>query len=76
MNLIEKVFCFPSFSTLRFLFVITLIQMWWIAVWGLAYIAIEQIAGKSKRIEFLTYISLLIATAIIIHAEPTLLERL
>jgi hypothetical protein len=50
--------------------------MWWIAVWGLAYIAIEHIAGKSKRIEFWTYISLLIATAIIIHAEPTLLERL
>jgi hypothetical protein len=76
MNLIERLFCFPSFSLIRFLIALTLLQFWWIAVWGLAYMAIEGIAGKSKNIEFYIYIGLLIITFTIIHADPTLIERL
>lgn len=76
MNLIERLFCFPSFSLIRFLIALTLLQFWWIAIWGLAYMAIEVIAGKSKNIEFYIYIGLLILTYTIIHADPTLIERL
>jgi len=76
MNLFERIFCFPSFSLIRFLCAITLIQFWWIAVWGLAYMAIEAVAGKSKNTEFWIYVSLLFVTVMLINADPTLIERL
>jgi hypothetical protein len=76
MNLFERLFCFPSFSLIRFLFAITLIQFWWIAVWGLAYMAIETVSGKSKNTEFWIYVSLLFVTVMLINVDPTLIERL
>ncbi len=76
MNIFEKLFCFPSFSLIRFLVVITVIQFWWIAIWGLAYMAIEAVAGKSKNTEFWIYISLLVVTVVIIQLDPSLLEKL
>jgi hypothetical protein len=38
--------------------------------------AIEGVAGKSKNIEFYIYIGLLVLTYSIIHADPTLIEKL
>lgn len=76
MNLVEKLFCFPSFSLIRFLTVITIIQFWWIAIWGLAYMAIEAVAGKSKSTEFLIYLGFLLFTVLIIQLDPSLLEKL
>ena len=76
MNIFERVFCFPSFSVIRFLFAITLLQFWWIAIWGLAYMAIEAVAGKSKNTEFCIYIGLLLCTVLIIQIDPSLIDRL
>ena len=76
MNIFEKLFCFPSFSIIRFLIAITLLQFWWIAIWGLAYMAIEAVAGKSKNTEFWIYIVLLLCTVLIIQLDPSLIERL
>lgn len=76
MNFIEKLMCYPSFSLLHFLITITLIQFWWIAIWGLAYIGISAIAGKSKSKEILLYIGILLSTLLIFQIEPTLLEKL
>ena len=76
MNIFEKLFCFPSFSVLRFLVAITHLQFWWIAIWGLAYMAIEAVAGKSKNTEFWIYIGLLISTVLVIQLDPSLIERL
>ena len=63
-------------QTFHFLLVLTLIQFWWIAIWGLAYIAIELIAGPSKAIESSIYILMLIFTVIVIHKNPRMLDRL
>jgi Na+-transporting NADH:ubiquinone oxidoreductase subunit NqrB len=76
MNIFEKLFCFPSFSIIRFLIAITLLQFWWIAIWGLAYMAIEAVAGKSKNTEFWIYIALLLCTVLIIRLDPSLVDRL
>lgn len=76
MNFIEKLMCYPSFSLLRFIVTITLIQFWWIAIWGLAYIAISAIAGKSKNKEILLYIGILLSTLLVFQFEPSLLEKL
>ena len=72
----ERLFCFPSFSLIRFLVAITLLQFWWIAVWGLAYMAMEAIAGKNKSTEFWIYIGLLVAVTVIVHTNPMLVEKL
>ena len=58
------------------LFKLTLIQFWWISIWGLAYIFIGAIAGTSKAIEFSIYVTLLICTMVVIHMNPKLLEKL
>lgn len=64
------------FRTLNILFLITLIQFWWIAIWGLAYIFIDAVAGTSKIKEIYIYIGMLFFTAAIIHSNPRMLERL
>ena len=62
--------------TMNILFFITLIQFWWIAIWGLAYIFINAIAGQSKIKEFYIYVGMMILTATIIHSNPQLLNML
>jgi hypothetical protein len=76
MKLLEKVLCHPSFSLLRFLVVITLIQFWWIAVWGLGYIGIEYVTKGSKQKELFLYFGILLAVLLVFQFEPTLLEKL
>jgi hypothetical protein len=76
MNLIEKLLCYPSFSLLRFLVIITIIQFWWIAVWGLAYIAISSFAGTSKVLEVLIYIGLMLAVILAVQIDPSLIQKL
>lgn len=60
----------------QFLVVLTLIQFWWIAIWGLAYIAIDAIAGTSKITEICIYLLMLFFTIVVIHRNPTMLDRL
>ncbi len=63
-------------STIQFLFVLTLIQFWWIAIWGIAYIVIDAIAGPSKITELWIYAIMLIFTVLVIHLNPEMIERL
>jgi len=63
-------------NTLNALFLLTLIQLWWIAIWGLAYIAIDAYAGSSRKKELYIYIGILIFTLSIFHLNPRMLERL
>jgi glucose uptake protein GlcU len=58
------------------LFILTLIQFWWIAIWGLAYILIDKVAGQSKIKEIGIYIGMLIFTMLIFHLNPQMIERL
>ena len=65
-----------EFKAVNFLFTLTVIQFWWIAIWGIAYIFIGLIAGKSKIIEMALYLGMLVITVAIIHKNPTLLQHL
>jgi len=67
MNLLSK------YETTHFLFFLTLVQFWWIAVWGLAYIVIEQIAGTSKSVEVLIYMVMMLITAAVLRANPEIM---
>ncbi len=61
---------------MNFMLVITIVQFWWIAVWGIMYIVIELVAGKSKQKEFWFYVGLMILTLFVIAANPRLIEKL
>ena len=58
--------------------VITLlvVQMWWIAIWGLSYITIEYSVGKNKLMEFGVYIGLTALVTLIIQLNPQIIEAL
>ena len=42
-------------NKLTLLSYITLLQLWWIAVWGIAYIIVEYLSNKSKTRELFIY---------------------
>jgi len=58
--------------------VITLlvVQMWWIAIWGLSYITIEYFVGKNKLMEFCVYIGLTALVTLILQLNPHIIEAL
>jgi hypothetical protein len=58
------------------LFILTLVQFWWIAIWGLAYIVIDALAGTSKIKEIAIYITMLLFTIFVLHHNPTMLDKL
>ena len=53
-----------------FLLAVTLLQIWWIAVWGITDIGIRFLAGKHKFIEILIYLLFMITVATFLHAHP------
>jgi len=63
-------------NTMHFLLVLTLVQFWWIAIWGIAYILIDAIAGTSKTTELYIYAIMLVFTVIVIHLNPSMIEKL
>ncbi len=75
MNFLETLFHDKNISLFRFLTMITIIQFWWIAIWGLAYIAIGAIAGKSKEIEILIYVTMLLGVLFFVQLNPTVIEK-
>ena len=76
MNFLEKIAASTKFSMLQFLGVLTLIQFWWIAIWGLAYIGIDWVAGGSKFKQILIYVGFLLAVVLIFQFQPRLIEKL
>jgi hypothetical protein len=65
-----------NYDIVQILFILTIIQFWWIAIWGIAYMGIDLLAGSSKIIEIFIYIFMLTFTIVVLHTNPTLLERL
>lgn len=65
-----------TMRTFHFLLVLTLIQFWWIAIWGIAYIVIDAIAGPSKITELWIYAIMLCFTILVINLNPEMLDKL
>jgi hypothetical protein len=56
---------------IRTFFVITFLNIWWVAVWGISYLAIEMISKKNKAVELLIYIVLMsiVVGALIVYPD-------
>lgn len=52
-------------------FSITFLNIWWVAIWGISYLAIEMVAKKNKAVELLIYIALMIIVigALIVYPD-------
>ena len=59
-----------------FLLAVTLVQIWWIAVWGITDIGIRLLAGKHKFIEVLIYIFFIVTVATFLQAHPSYMIHL
>jgi hypothetical protein len=64
-----------DFSTFQVLAYITLVQLWWIAIWGIAYIVIEYLSNKSKFKELFIYFLLLTVIVCILVCNPRLINH-
>jgi hypothetical protein len=76
MNFLERLVLSSKVSMLQFLGVLTLIQFWWIAIWGLAYIFIDMVAGDSKMKQVLVYVGFMLAVILVLQIRPRLIEKL
>ena len=65
-----------DYSTLEILFYVSLLQLWWVAIWGISYILIEWVSNKSRLIELYIYIGLLIGTIVLLLTNPHLMKHL
>lgn len=65
-----------TWPTLRFLGAVTILQFWWIAVWGLAYLFIGWYAGANKQKEAWVYIALLVVALFAVQMNPELIRHL
>lgn len=59
----------------KLIFVTLLQQLWWVAVWGIVYLAIEFIAKKSKILELQIYILLLLGVWLVLYMNPDLIKH-
>lgn len=73
MGMMEKLK--DKFSVVEFLFLLTVIQFWWIAIWGIAYIVIEYTTGGDKVKEMTFYFVLMAIVLFIVKVNPTLVEH-
>ena len=58
---------------LQAFFSITFLNIWWVAVWGISYLAIEIVAKKNKAVELLIYIALMIIVIGTLIVYPNLI---
>jgi hypothetical protein len=76
MNFLEKILVSSKANMFQFLGILTLIQFWWIAIWGLAYLGIEAVAGNSKINQVLIYLAFMLVVILVFQYQPRLVEKL
>lgn len=76
MNFLERLVLSSKADMFQFLGILTLIQFWWIAIWGLAYIGIDWVAGDSKVHQALIYLGFLLVVIFVLQVRPRLVEKL
>jgi len=55
---------------------ITFLNLWWIALWGITFIMVEYISGKSKIIELFIYVCMMISIIVVLSRNPDLMPHI
>ena len=64
---------YKNYTIAEKLIYITLFQLWWVAVWGIAYLGVEFLAKGSKKIELVIYVLLLLLIFAVLLRYPKLM---
>ena len=67
---------YKNYTIAEKLIYITLFQLWWVAIWGIAYLGVEFLAKGSKKIELIIYVLLLSVIFFILLNNPKLMIHL
>jgi hypothetical protein len=63
-------------SLVKILGIITILQLWWVAVWGVCYMGIEYLTKNKLITEFWVYMSMLLLIYFVLYMNPELLPHL
>ena len=54
----------------QFIIVVTLVQLWFIAIWGLGDMAIRWLTGHSRMLEAGIYVAIIISVLAYVYYNP------
>ena len=55
---------------------ITFLNIWWIALWGVCFIIVEYVSGKSKIVELCIYVMMMVVILIVLSRNPHLIPHI
>jgi hypothetical protein len=61
---------------IKILGIVTILQLWWVAVWGVCYMGIDYITRHKVITEFWVYMCMLIIIYFVLYMNPELLSHL
>ena len=64
-----------DWSLLKILGVVSLLQIWWVAVWGVCYMGIDYLTKHTVVTEFWVYVSMLVLIYLFLFANPDLVKH-
>ena len=62
-------------SVFNKIFMISLFDLWWVAIWGIAYILVEWFAKGNKKVELLIYFAIIFTILYFVVQNPMLIEH-
>jgi len=64
-----------NYSLLKVLGVVSLIQLWWVAIWGVCYMGINYLTKHTVVTEFWIYVAMLVVIYIFLYVNPELVKH-
>jgi hypothetical protein len=65
-----------DYALLRVLGIVSLLQIWWVAVWGVCYMGIDYLTRHTVLTEFWIYFGMLLCVYVVLGANPKLVKYL
>jgi hypothetical protein len=63
-----------DWSLAKILGVVSLLQIWWVAVWGVCYMGIDYATKHTVLTEFWIYVAMLLAVYVYLFTNPELVK--
>lgn len=64
------------YHLLKVLAVVSILQVWWVAVWGVCYMGINYLTKHTVLTEFWVYLLILIGVYFVLFANPKLVRHI
>jgi hypothetical protein len=59
----------------KILGVVSILQIWWVAIWGVCYMGIEYLTKHTVLTEFWIYVAMLLTVYLFIFTNPRLVKH-